>query len=116
MCALCDSTGQTLGGERPNIFAPPSPVPQARDRLEPGNVFAATRASSGTMQRARSDSARRRWPQLARRPAITGVVALAVASVLALLVVVVRESDPLPTAGRHAIAPSRAQRSVGPTP
>src|SRR4051812_33309268 len=106
MCALCDPTGQILGGERPNIFAPPSAVPHARDRQEPepGGVFAATRESSGR-QRARSDSARRRRPRLARRPAIRGVVGLAVASALALIVVVARESDPLPTAGRRAIAP-----------
>src|SRR4051794_23495006 len=113
MCALCDPTSQIPGSGRPNIFALPCAAPHARDGQEPDGVFAATRTSSATIQRA---PARRRMPPLPRRPARWGVVALAVASVFALLVVVAFESDPQPAAGARAIAPSRDQRSVEPTP
>jgi hypothetical protein len=116
MCALCDPTSQTLSDERPNIFAAPSAAPRVGDRPEPGGVFVATRPSSATIQRARSDAARHWMPPLAHRAATKGVVALAVASVLALIVVIARESDPQPAAGRRAIAPSRAERSVESTP
>ena len=109
-------TGLADGGERPNIFAPPCVAAHARDGHDRGGVFAATRASSGPMQRARSESARRRMLRLARRPATRGVVALGVAGVLALVMVVARESDTLPTAGRRAISPSRAEQPVESTP
>jgi hypothetical protein len=116
MCALCDPTGQILSGERPNIFAPPGVAPHTRGWQEPGGVFAATRTSSATIQGTRSDSARRRMPPLACRPVIGGVVALAVASVLALIVVIAPGSDPRPAAARRAIAPTRAEHSIEPTP
>jgi hypothetical protein len=55
-------------------------------------------------------------PPLARRPALRGVVALALASVLALIVVVALESNPRPAAGGRAIAPAAAEQPVESTP